>query len=131
MPFKNGIEHRAKLDGAAAHVESLDLKGHNLIVTGKIELAKSRRCFCHRLLLASTMITRIDSIRDVAMTHSKNCMRDADGNRSLPLHVRYGLHRVHRRAPVQPSAIPFDPVMDEFLRRHLLCVEAPPWAPST
>jgi hypothetical protein len=85
VPLENGIEHRTKLDGAAAHVESLDLKGHDVIVTGKIELAKSRRCFCHRLLLASTIVTRIDSIRDVAMTHSKNCMRDADGNRSFLL----------------------------------------------
>jgi hypothetical protein len=32
VPFKDGIQQRPDLYGATAHIQTFDLKGHNLVV---------------------------------------------------------------------------------------------------
>ncbi len=51
VALEDRIEHRAELNRAAAHIEAFHLEGHDMIVTGKIEFAKSGRHLSHLLLL--------------------------------------------------------------------------------
>lgn len=47
MALENGIEHGPELDGATAHIQTLHLKGDDMIIAGEIELAEGGCSFCH------------------------------------------------------------------------------------
>jgi hypothetical protein len=47
MALEDRIEHRAELDGAAAHIQTRHLKGDDMIIAGEIELAEGGCSFCH------------------------------------------------------------------------------------
>lgn len=47
MPFENGIQQRPNLHGAAAHIQTFDLKGHDLVVASQIEIVQFNCYICH------------------------------------------------------------------------------------
>ncbi len=50
MALENGIQQRTHLHGAAAHIQTFDLKGHDLVVASKIEIVQFNRYICHVIL---------------------------------------------------------------------------------
>jgi hypothetical protein len=60
VPFEDRVEHRAKLDRAAADIEAFDLKRYDVIVAGKIEFAEFGGWLSHHSLLRRNMSTRPD-----------------------------------------------------------------------
>ncbi len=47
MALEDRIEHRAELDGAAAHIQTLHLERDDMVIAGEIELAEGGCSFCH------------------------------------------------------------------------------------